>query len=390
LPLRSICQPAASTRRIARATGATSAGLTIFGAVAWSGIQLIPVTVIPLSVLELGRVRENSTRRAALDEARELGRHVEGLGYRRIWVAEHHNMPAVTTAAASLVIAHIASGTTTIRVGAGGIMLPNHAPYVIAEQFGTLETLFPGRIDLGLGRAPGTDQPTLRALRRDAGSAETFPQDVLELQAYLAPAAAGQRIEAVPGSGTQVPLWILGSSLFGAQLAAELGLPYAFASHFAPQWLDRAIAIYRERFQPSRQLSTPYVMVGVNVIAAESDDEARRLWTSQQMSFADLLRGTPRLLRPPVDDIDTYWQPHEKMHASQMLACSVVGSGETVRAGLQTLVERTKADELIVVSDVFDFDRRLRSFELVARAARAIPAAGSHGVVVASPERDVF
>jgi luciferase family oxidoreductase group 1 len=328
--------------------------------------------VFPLTVLELGRVREGSTRRAALDEARELGRLLERLGYRRIWVAEHHNTPVVTTAATSLVIAHIASGTSTIRVGAGGIMLPNHAPYVIAEQFGTLETLFPGRIDLGVGRAPGTDQITLGALRRDPSNAENFPQDVLELQAFLAPMAPGQRIEAVPGSGTEVPLWILGSSLFGAQLAAELGLPYAFASHFAPKWLDRAIALYRERFKPSRQLAAPYVMAGVNLIAATTDEEARRLWTSQQMSFADLLRGTRRLMQPPIDDMDTYWSPDEKVHASQMLACSVVGSVHTVRHGLQALVDRTTADELIVVSDVFDPERRMRSFELIAEAARGI------------------
>jgi luciferase family oxidoreductase group 1 len=333
--------------------------------------------VFPLSVLELGRVREGSTRRAALDEARELARHVERLDYRRIWVAEHHNTPAVTTAATSIVIAHMASGTSTIRVGAGGIMLPNHAPYVIAEQFGTLETLFPGRIDLGLGRAPGTDQVTLRALRRDPSNADSFPQDVLELQAFLAPVSPGQRIEAVPGSGTEVPLWILGSSLFGAQLAAELGLPYAFASHFAPQLLDRAIEVYRERFKPSRQLAAPYMMVGVNAIAAETDDEARRLWTSQQMSFADLLRGTRRVMQPPIGDIDTYWLPPEKLHASQMLACSVVGSAETVREGLEALVDRTKADELIVVSDVFDFERRLHSFELIAEAARGIRRASS-------------
>ncbi len=330
--------------------------------------------MFPLSVLELGRVREGSTRRAALDEARELGRHVERLDYRRIWVAEHHNTAAVTTAATSLVIAHIAAGTSRIRVGAGGIMLPNHAPYVIAEQFGTLETLFPGRIDLGLGRAPGTDQVTLRALRRDPTAADSFPQDVLELQAFLAPVAAGQRIEAVPGSGTEVPLWILGSSLFGAQLAAELGLPYAFASHFAPQLLDGALALYRQRFKPSRQLPAPYTMVGVNAIAAGTDDEARRLWTSQQMSVADLLRGTRRVMRPPIDDIDGYWTPAEQARASQMLACSVVGSVGTVRRGLEALVERTAADELIVVSDVFDFDRRLRSFELIAEAARGIPA----------------
>jgi luciferase family oxidoreductase group 1 len=256
-------------------------------------------------------------------------------------------------------------------------MLPNHAPYVIAEQFGTLETLFPGRIDLGLGRAPGTDQSTLRALRRDPSNADNFPQDVLELQAFLAPVSPGQRIEAVPGSGTEVPLWILGSSLFGAQLAAELGLPYGFASHFAPQWLDRAIEVYRQRFKPSRQLQAPYVMVGVNAIAAESDEEARRLWTSQQMSFTDLLRGTRRVIQPPVDDIDTYWLPHEKLHASQMLACSVIGSVATVAQGLDALVDRTKADELIVVSDVFDFERRLRSFELIAEAAGTIRSGGS-------------
>jgi luciferase family oxidoreductase group 1 len=335
------------------------------------------VLVFPLSVLELGRVRDRSTRRAALDEARELGRHLERLAYRRIWVAEHHNTPAVTTAATSIVMAHIASGTSTIRVGAGGIMLPNHAPYVIAEQFGTLETLFPGRIDLGLGRAPGTDQITLRALRRDPSNADTFPQDVLELQAFLAPVDPGQRIEAVPGSGTEVPLWILGSSLFGAQLAAELGLPYAFASHFAPHLLDRALALYRERFKPSRQLAAPYVMVGLNAVAADTDGEARRLWTSQQMSFADLLRGTRRVMQPPIDDIDIYWRPQEKASASQMLACSVVGSVDTVRQGLETLVDRTKADELIVVSDVFDFERRLRSFELIAEAARGIRTGGS-------------
>ena len=324
---------------------------------------------IPLSVLELGRVRQGGTRRDALDEARQVARHVEALGYRRIWVAEHHNMPTVTTAATSLVVAHLAAGTTTIRVGAGGIMLPNHAPYVIAEQFGTLATLFPGRIDLGLGRAPGTDQQTLAALRRLPADAEHFPQDVLELQAFLAPVEPGQRIEAVPGSGTDVPIYILGSSLFGAQLAAELGLPFAFASHFSPQQLDAALAIYRGRFKPSPQLAAPHAMVGVNVIAAGTDAEARRLATSQQMSFTNILRGARALTQPPIDDIDAYWLPHEKFRASQMLACSVVGSVETVRRGLDALVERTRADELIVVSDVYDFDTRLRSFELIAEAA---------------------
>ncbi|API58147.1 alkane 1-monooxygenase [Tardibacter chloracetimidivorans] len=321
-----------------------------------------------LSILELGRVRQGGDRRMALDEARALARHAEGWGYQRFWVAEHHNMPTVTTAATSLVIQHIAAGTTTIRVGAGGIMLPNHAPYVIAEQFGTLATLFPGRIDLGLGRAPGTDQMTLRALRRDPANADRFPQDVLELQAFLGPVQPNQRIEAVPGSGTNVPLWILGSSLFGAQLAAELGLPYGFASHFAPQALDMAIAIYRERFKPSDQLAKPYVLVGMNVIAAENDDEARRLATTQQMSFANIFRGTRSLSQPPIDDIDSYWSPQEKMQASQMLACSVIGSPETVRRGLKDMIERTNADELMIVSDIFDPQKRLRSFEIIAEA----------------------
>ena len=322
-----------------------------------------------LSVLELGRVRQGGDRRTALDEARALAQHVEKCGYRRIWVAEHHNMPAVTTAATSLVIQHIAAGTSTIRVGAGGIMLPNHAPYVIAEQFGTLETLFPGRIDLGLGRAPGTDQLTLRALRRDPMSAERFPQDVMELQAYLAPAGPQQRIEAVPGSGTNVPLWILGSSLFGAQLAAELGLPYGFASHFAPQMLDQALAIYRDRFKPSAQLDRPYVLVGLNVIAADSDDEARFLATSQQISFTDMFRGGRRLTQPPIEDIETYWTPREKAQVMQMLGGSVVGGPDSIRQGLAQMVQRTNADELMLVSDIYDHDKRLDSFRIIAEMA---------------------
>ena len=326
--------------------------------------------MVELSVLELGRVRQGSDRRAALDEARALGQHAERWGYKRIWVAEHHNMPTVTTAATSLVIAHIATGTDRIRVGAGGIMLPNHPPYIIAEQFGTLETLFPGRIDLGLGRAPGTDQTTLRALRRDPANAENFPQDVLELQAFLAPVRPGQRIEAVPGSGTQVPLWILGSSLFGAQLAAELGLPYGFASHFAPQMLDTALKIYRERFKPSEQLDRPYVLVGVNVIAAQSDAEAKFLATSQQMSFTGIFRGARELTRPPIEDIDSYWTPPEKTKVQQMLSASIVGGPETVRSGISAFVERTQADELMIVSDMFDPTLRLRSFEIIADVGR--------------------
>lgn len=247
-------------------------------------------------------------------------------------------------------------------------MLPNHSPYVIAEQFGTLATLFPGRIDLGLGRAPGTDQMTLRALRRDPSASDHFPQDVLELQAFLGPVQSGQRIEAVPGSNTNVPLWILGSSLFGAQLAAELGLPYGFASHFAPQALDAALKIYRERFKPSEQLSEPYAVVGMNVIAADTDEEARRLATSQQMSFAGMFRGTRDLMQPPIDDIESYWSPHEKAQASQMLACSSVGNPETVRKGIRSMIDRTDADELMIVSDIFDPDERLRSFQIIAEA----------------------
>jgi luciferase family oxidoreductase group 1 len=323
----------------------------------------------PLSILELVRVTQETDARGALMNARDLAAHAERWGFSRIWVAEHHNMAGIASAATSVVLAYLAEGTRTIRVGAGGIMLPNHAPYVIAEQFGTLARLFPGRIDLGLGRAPGTDQLTLRALRRPPEAAETFPQDVLELQAFLAPAAPGQRIQAVPAAGTEVPLWILGSSHFGAMLAAELGLPYAFASHFAPDHLIAALEIYRERFKPSEQLDHPHAIVGVNIIAAESDDEARRLATTQQMSFTNIFRGARGLSQPPIDDIETYWTPMEKAQVKRMLARSIVGSSDTVRKGIAALVEETQADELIVVSDVYEHVQRLRSFELIAEAA---------------------
>ena len=328
----------------------------------------------PISILELVRVTQGTDARGALNNARDLAGHAERWGYQRIWVAEHHNMPGIASAATSVVLAHIASGSTTIRIGAGGIMLPNHSPYVIAEQFGTLAQLYPGRIDLGLGRAPGTDQMTLRALRRDPEAAENFPQDVLELQAYLAPVAPGQRIQAVPAAGTEVPIWILGSSQFGAMPAAEFGLPYAFASHFAPNLLLPALNLYRSRFKPSAQLAKPYAMVGVNIIAAETDREARRLATTQQMSFADIFRGARGLSRPPIDDIESYWSPMEKAQAMQMLARSIVGSPETVGAGMRALVDETGADELIIVSDVYDHAARLRSFELIA-AANAMRAA---------------
>lgn len=330
--------------------------------------------MIPLSILDLVRVTQETDAGGALANARDVAAHAEGWGYRRIWVAEHHNMAGIASAATAVVLAHIAAGTRRIRIGAGGIMLPNHSPYVIAEQFGTLARLHPGRVDLGLGRAPGTDQHTLRALRRTPEASDRFPEDVLELQAYLAPAEPGQRIQAVPAAGTEVPLWILGSSTFGAVLAAELGLPYAFASHFAPGQLLQALRLYRSRFKPSKQLATSYAMVGVNVIAAATDDEARRLATTQQMSFTNLFRGARGLSQPPIDDIESYWSPMEKAQAMQMLARSVVGSPETVRAGLDALVAETGADELIIVSDVYDHAARLESLRLIA-AACGLPAA---------------
>jgi luciferase family oxidoreductase group 1 len=325
--------------------------------------------MVPLSVLDLAFVAEGSGPAAALRNSLDLARHVERLGYRRFWLAEHHNMVGIASAATAVVIGHVAAGTTSIRVGAGGIMLPNHSPIVIAEQFGTLATLHPGRIDLGLGRAPGTDQQTLRALRRTPMTAEAFPQDVLELQGLLGPVKPGQTVQAVPGTDTKVPLWILGSSLFGAELAALLGLPYAFASHFAPDALIPALAVYRERFQPSEQLDRPYAMVGVNVIAADADDQARRLFTSAQQSFANMLRGARGKLPPPIDDIERYWTPMEKAQASRMLSCSAVGSPETVRDGLRQLIDGTAADELIVASAIYNHQARLRSYALLAEVA---------------------
>ena len=323
----------------------------------------------PLSILELARVTEDTDAKGALDNARDLARHAERLGYRRIWVAEHHNMRGIASAATSIVIAHIAGGTSTIRVGAGGIMLPNHAPYIIAEQFGTLARLYGDRIDLGLGRAPGTDQLTLRAIRRPPEAAEHFPEDVLELQAYFEPATDGQRLEAVPAAGTRVPLWILGSSHFGALLAAEFGLPYAFASHFAPDLLLPALDIYRSRFKPSATLDRPYAMVGANVIAADTDEEARRLFTTQQMSFTGIRRGARGLSTPPIDNIDAFWTPDERAEVSRMLARSIVGSPETVRRGLADLAGETGADEIMLVSDVYDHATRLKSIALIAEAA---------------------
>lgn len=281
-------------------------------------------------------------------------------------------MIGIASAATSVVIGYIAGGTKTIRVGAGGVMLPNHAPLVIAEQFGTLASLYPGRIDLGLGRAPGTDQETVRALRRNIESANRFPNDVVELQHYFEPAEPGQKVQAVPGAGLKVPLWILGSSLYGAQLAAVLGLPYAFASHFAPAALIEAIELYRREFEPSAQLAEPYVAAGVNVFAAETDDAAARMFTSIQQQFVNLVRGKPGQLQPPLDDIDTYWSPAEKQQASSMLSCSFVGSAETVQAGLQQFIARTGVDELIVASAFYDHTARLHSYEILASLAAGI------------------
>lgn len=321
---------------------------------------------LPLSVLDLAPITAGSTPAAALRNTLDLARHAERLGYHRFWLAEHHNMTGIASAATSVVIGYVAGGTSTIRVGAGGIMLPNHAPLMVAEAFGTLETLYPGRIDLGLGRAPGADQATMRALRRDPMSADRFPSDVMELRALLAPARDGQRVRAVPGTGLDVPLWILGSSLFGAQLAAELGLPYAFASHFMPDALMQALEIYRGTFKPSTQLDHPHVMVGANVFAADTDAAARKMFTSAQQQFTNIFRGTRGQLPPPIDDIDTFWTPLERAQASAMLAASFVGAPDTVYRGLDDFANRTGADEIIVASMIYDHTARLRSYEILA------------------------
>jgi len=323
--------------------------------------------MIPFSVLDLSPVVEGGDVSQSLANTLDLARHAERLGYTRYWLAEHHNMPGIASAATAVVIGHVAAGTRTIRVGAGGIMLPNHAPLVIAEQFGTLAALHPGRIDLGLGRAPGTDMLTARALRRTlAGDVDNFPQDVVELMNYFAPAEPGQRVHAYPGEGQDVPVWILGSSLYGAQLAAMLGLPYAFASHFAPAELDRAIAIYRERFQPSAQLSRPYVMAGLNVTAAETDDEARYLFTSTQQAFANIRTGRPGKLPPPVRDVEPLLEGPVKLMLAQFLSAAVVGSPATVRQGIADFIARTGVDEIIVTSQVYEHAARVRSYELLA------------------------
>ena len=322
--------------------------------------------MVPVSILDLVPVVLEETPREALPKSLDLAQHAEAFGYKRYWVAEHHNMTGIASAATSVVIGYLAGGTSTIRVGSGGIMLPNHSPLVIAEQFGTLESLYPGRIDLGLGRAPGTDGRTLRALRRDGSSADTFPQDVLELQALLAPVKSGQAVRAVPGAGTEVPIWILGSSTFGAELAAAFGLPYAFASHFAPDALFAALEMYRNQFKASKQLDHPYAMVCVNVVAADTDEEARRQFTTVQQSFTNLVRGSGGKLQAPIDNIDDYWSPTEKFHASRMLKYAFVGSRETVRCDLENFVALTNADELMIATSLHDHPARVRSYEIVA------------------------
>lgn len=321
--------------------------------------------MVPVSILDLVPVVLGETPREALRKSLELAQQAEKFGYTRYWVAEHHNMTGIASAATSVVIGYLAGGTSTIRVGSGGIMLPNHSPLVIAEQFGTLESLYPGRIDLGVGRAPGTDHRALRALRREPGRADTFPEDVLELQAFLGPAKSGQAVRAVPGAATEVPIWILGSSTYGAELAAALGLPYAFASHFAPDALLSALDIYRKKFKPSKQLDHPYAMVGVNVVAADTDAEARRLFTTVQQSFTNLVRGAPGKLQAPIDNIDDYWTPMEQQQAAHMLKYAIVGSGENVRKGLEDFVALTKADELMLVTSIYDHAARVRSYEKI-------------------------
>ncbi|KAA0581854.1 LLM class flavin-dependent oxidoreductase [Azospirillum sp. B21] len=323
--------------------------------------------MIPFSVLDLSPIVQGATAADSFRNTLDLARHAERWGYKRYWLAEHHNMPGIASAATAVVIAHVAAGTSTIRVGSGGVMLPNHAPLVVAEQFGTLESLYPGRIDLGLGRAPGTDMMTARALRRDmTDSGDRFPQDVVELQMYFEEPEPNQRICAVPGAGLKVPLWLLGSSLFSAQLAAMLGLPFAFASHFAPDMLMEALAIYRARFEPSATLDKPYAMVAVNLFAADTEAEARRIYSSAQQQFASLRRGTPGQLPPPVDDIEAWWSsPAEKMMVERALGTmAAVGTPDQVAAKLSEVIRATQADELILAGQIYDHAARLRSFQI--------------------------
>ena len=326
------------------------------------------MSAIPYSVLDLVPVPEGSQPAESFRHSQDLARHAERWGYRRYWLAEHHNMPGIASAATSVLIGHVAGGTSTIRVGAGGIMLPNHSPLQVAEQFGTLASLYPGRIDLGLGRAPGTDQPTARALRRYFDSADQFPQDVAELLHYFEPAQPGQGVQAVPGAGVEVPVWLLGSSLFSARLSAAMGLPFAFASHFAPDAMDEAVALYRRDFRPSARLAEPWVILALNVVASESEAQSRRLFTTQQRSFVNLRRGRPGRIPAPVDDIEAFWEPHEKASVERALACTVLGDAAQVGEGLAAFAARHRPDEMMITANVFDHAARLRSFELAMRA----------------------
>ncbi|MBV1910266.1 MAG: LLM class flavin-dependent oxidoreductase [Kangiellaceae bacterium] len=322
--------------------------------------------MFPLSVLDLVSVKIDKTPADALTESLELAQLADGLGYLRYWVAEHHNMVGIASAATSVVIGYLAAGTKNIRVGAGGVMLPNHSPLIIAEQFGTLESLYPNRIDLGLGRAPGTDQLTWQALRRDPRASEQFPHDVQELQQFFEPVKEGQAVQAVPGGNLNVPLWMLGSSLFGAQLAAQMGLPYAFASHFAPASLDQALEQYRHFFKPSGQLENSYAMPCVSVIVADTNEQADFLFTSMQQRFLGMIRNQRGKLSPPIDDIENCWNPMEKAQVESMLSCAFVGDPETVTEKLQNFINRTHADELIVSAGIFDQGAKLHSYELLA------------------------
>jgi luciferase family oxidoreductase group 1 len=322
--------------------------------------------MIPFSILDLAPITEGSDARQAFRNTRDLAQLADELGYERYWLAEHHNMPGIASAATSVLIGFVAEGTTRIRVGAGGIMLPNHAPLQVAEQFGTLASLYPGRIDLGLGRAPGTDPRTMRALRRYVDSADAFPEDVVELLRYFEPAAPGQAVRAVPGAGVDVSVWLLGSSLFSARLAALLGLPFAFASHFAPDAMEDALDVYRTAFRPSARLSEPRTMLGLNVIVADTDAEARRLFTTQQQSFIRLRRGELGLVPPPIDDIETYWTPAEKLGVERALGCAVIGAPDTATRGIAAFVARYAPDELLLTANVFDHAARRRSFAMAA------------------------
>jgi luciferase family oxidoreductase group 1 len=328
--------------------------------------------MVPLSVLDLSPITEGSDAGQALRNSLDLARHVEALGYQRYWMAEHHNLPGIASAATAVALAHVGAGTSTIRIGAGGIMLPNHAPLLIAEQFGTLAALHPGRVELGLGRAPGSDQITARAVRRALlGGAENFPQDVVELMAYFRPAEPGQAVQAVPGAGLEVPIWILGSSLYGAQVAAYLGLPFAFASHFAPAMMMEAMAIYRQRFRPSEQLAAPNIMLGMTVVAADSDEEARFLYSSLQQSMLNNRTGRRGRVPPPVEDFEARLDPYARAILDDGLSCAVVGAPDTVRRGLDEFINRTAADELMVTASIFDHKKRKRSFEIVAQVCRS-------------------